>query len=944
MLPAQAQEALDLLTRALGLQRSLRADFQARWRATAPGGTVDPNPVPIDPELELALAELDRTLPGLTRSQNGLAYLTAALAAPEGEVLLIWCVASASRRDARIGRWLTAVAADKGVTRDIIPAARARVVEGPLLDALACVPLLGTGDQYALAENAEAFARLEILVWEAGASAMAVPELGAWIWGSHETFEAMIGGPAHGSLRRRVIAARFLEVSARGMPKMTDPSLVGRTLQTLQPLLLHPEPLVWVHAARALGRLTGTVVELEATLRDWVRGDSPLLRQRALTAFASLPAERLKFLGSELSLILDSIEEAWALAPIAAATPYLYVEARDLRNRLAARIFDGEGGAIAARALARGLATLFRRGVRESGIEAPLQKLRELARRARPDSVDDTRRWLEVISVTDPIDGAERDPLDVELGVENLVRLAAQYDDEEADARAARFADTLAQTFQEARRIALGTGTMRHRAAAMNAFEGCARSLALSLWEPLLATRPGGNPVEVPDLRETWAAIAKTPAELLDVVRERRAAGEEAVGDVQLEVLALRLGGYALDACDEDGAFGVARGPTAQETCLWLKKLDGLVEGEREMPPGLSTALSSLFWRLVDTTRGTALGEVDDIAWLGPFAAWWAVVIDRPAVLVELATALPMMSEKKLQTCCDQADVIRTALSAGEADGAWNPVVEEALRALHAEQTELAAALSGLAYGLRDFATAAGPKPDLEAMCHELRPRRRTSPRRARRSGAWSRWIGGRRARSGTRLAPTKPHRERAARRHHGRACHSRTRALDARHLVHRARPRRIVARRERRPARRASNAAAATLGEEERAEGHRRLRARETARRRRHRHRVARSETGRRSALRPQDPEGRCACRCERCRARGHPRVVRRRGESPRGDLSPERRQHHRSRRLGGDSVPRPRAPDRRRSEAVRDGATDDIVRAQASRARVVRRPGGAP
>ncbi len=82
--------------------------------------------------------------------------------------------------------------------------------------------------------------------------------------------------------------------------------------------------------------------------------------------------------------------------------------------------------------------------------------------------------------MTDAVEGAERDPLDLELGLENLMRLAAQYDDEEADARAARFAVSLAPTFSEARRIALGSGRVRQRAAAINALEGCARAFALA--------------------------------------------------------------------------------------------------------------------------------------------------------------------------------------------------------------------------------------------------------------------------------------------------------------------------------------------------------------------------------------------------------------------------------------------------------------------------------
>jgi hypothetical protein len=145
------------------------------------------------------------------------------------------------------------------------------------------------------------------------------------------------------------------------------------------------------------------------------------------------------------------------LAAVAAATPYLFFERRDSgigsRTRLA-----GDGGAIAARASARGLAHALSAARPDDEIEAPCA-LREMARAARPgEPRRDARRWIEVIAVTDIVDGAERDPLDLELGLENLMRLAAQYDDEEADARAARFASALAPTFQEASKIALGRG------------------------------------------------------------------------------------------------------------------------------------------------------------------------------------------------------------------------------------------------------------------------------------------------------------------------------------------------------------------------------------------------------------------------------------------------------------------------------------------------------
>ncbi len=628
--------------------------------------------------------------------------------------------------------------------------ARDRVVEGPLLDALACAPLLGQLlDDPALRTlpaNAEARARLEILIWEAGASALEVPALGKWLWGSRSTFVTMIQGPAHGALRGRVLAARCLEVSARAMPPMTDPELVGQTLQVLQPLLLHPEPLVWVHAARALGRLTGPLEQLEGTLLDWVLGESPLLRQRAMTAFASLPAERLKFLARQLMSILDSPdEEAWALPAVAARlTPYLFFERKDLWDRVAARILAGGGGAIAARALARGLAVLWRRGVRHAerhrDIESPLRALREMARRAHPGTLDESRRWIEVTAMTDGVDGAERDPLDLELGLENLMRLAAQYDDEEADARAARFAGSLAPTFSEARRIALGAGRLRQRAAAINALEGCARAFALRLWGPLLAPRGprrGRSHPRSPTFEETWKTIARAPAEILDLVKERRqgASGDPDV-DLPLEVLAIRLGGYALDACGETSDLGHGRGPTAHETCLWLRKLEGLADGSRDLPAALKSVLSALFWRLVDTTRGTALGEVDDVRWLGPFAAWWALVIDRPAVLLQLASALPMMAEGALARCCEQAEALRTAVSMGLADGQWGSSAAEALEALHADDTELAHALAGLsARALESFSAAAGAEGQPRRDVRRAGARRRAAaPHRSRRS------------------------------------------------------------------------------------------------------------------------------------------------------------------------------------------------------------------
>ncbi|MBX3247465.1 MAG: serine/threonine protein kinase [Myxococcales bacterium] len=108
------------------------------------------------------------------------------------------------------------------------------------------------------------------------------------------------------------------------------------------------------------------------------------------------------------------------------------------------------------------------------------------------------------------------------------------------------------------------------------------------------------------------------------------------------------------------------------------------------------------------------------MAWLGPFAAWWALVIDRPAILQQLANALPMIADGALDTCCALADATRAAVASGEPAGAWAPAAAEALEALHAGETELAQGLGGLAAAIERFSTTAGPRPDLEAHCVDL--------------------------------------------------------------------------------------------------------------------------------------------------------------------------------------------------------------------------------
>src|SRR6187549_1411446 len=231
MFSPQANDALAVLLQALTQQPDLEEHVHERWRSR----TEAAHALPLSDEVLAATDALGKALLELSLPGQDISSLSSPFAGPSAPVLLLWCYASTWRRDIHLAPVLALAAKQPELRERVAAVAAGRVLEGPLLDALACAPLIGDGDQLALPQNSEARARLEILIWEAGASALEVPGLGRWLFGASSTFEQMVHAPARGALRGRVLAARCLEVSVSGMPKMADPELIGRTLQVLQP-------------------------------------------------------------------------------------------------------------------------------------------------------------------------------------------------------------------------------------------------------------------------------------------------------------------------------------------------------------------------------------------------------------------------------------------------------------------------------------------------------------------------------------------------------------------------------------------------------------------------------------------------------------------------------------------------------------------------------------
>ena len=677
MLPAPAQRALSTLATAFA-DPALAEALRGRWRAggrNAAAGRADGK---LEGDLATAADQLALALPLLTHMNTAIAALRGLFTGddPAGEVLFLWCASSVWRRDAQMAPLLK-LAFAQAAYHDRVPAvARDRVVEGPLLDALACAPLIGQGEQLGLPANIEARARLEILIWEAGASALEVPSLGPWLWGSHSTFDAMIRGPAHGALRGRVLAARCLEVSARGMPAMTDPELVGRTLQVLQPLLL-------ASGAARVGPRGARARAPDGSARA-ARGHAPRLGPRRLAAAPAarddgvrVAPRRAAHVPRAASSWPSSIRRArrpGCCAAVAAATPYLFFERRDLWDRLAARILAGDGGAIAARALARGLATLWRRGARhgevQRDIEAPLRALREMAR----------SRAREFARRVAPLDRGHRGDRRRRRRRARSARSRARPREPDAPRRAVRRRGgrrarralrRLARADVPARRAASrsGSGTAAPARRRDQRARGLRARLRAAPLGPAARDAPRGRAARGAESRGDVEDASRAPRRRSSISskerrqgagrRSRRRSPARGARDPTRRVRARRVRRGRPTS-------GPVAGPTAHDTCLWLRKLEGLADGSRELPAPLKGGARARSSGASSTRRaGRRSARSTTCAGSGPFAAWWALVIDRPAMLLQLATALPMMAEGALARCCEQAEALRTAVSLG---------------------------------------------------------------------------------------------------------------------------------------------------------------------------------------------------------------------------------------------------------------------------------------
>ncbi|HTM21861.1 MAG TPA: serine/threonine-protein kinase, partial [Kofleriaceae bacterium] len=597
----------------------------------------------------------------------------------ERAVIAAWVEAQAARPDRALAPLLAALTGAAPARGAVHDAVRARVLAGPLVDALASLALL---DGAAL-DDPVLGARAELLIWEAGEGVTSVPELGAWLAADVGAFDRLVASGVGGSLRRRGIAGRTLATAGDGLPS-EPPGAVAATIErALRRLASHPEHEVWIPAARAVGRLAARIAEVRRLLAEWLASDNPGEQRRAVTALASLPAAEAPRAPRKLEDMLAA-GDPWLAAAIGPAIGHLAVEQRELWQALAARLAD-EAAPEVLWSVTQGLAAMVRGDHRDRVSEALLRRTRERALAAAPAGATEAQLWRAIRADTDFLDGLEPDPSDPHRLLEAMAASARRVGASRVAERARFTARSLRGCFETALPAAAGDPDPERRAAACATLESCARAAALALWEPILAAAGAPAGGLAAELGETRAAMVRLLAPRLAVT-----ASEHAFHRSALRVLALCA----------DGGEPIGQVLSAVEAAPWLTA--GSREAGRFRKP-----LSDLLWRAVDGTRRATLHH--DPHLVPRFAAWWAVTSATGMRLLEPLARTEAAARRADDRTGAAVATIREALapgSGGAVEGVWVIEVLDALEDLGSRESALAEALAELGAALDEAVQA----------------------------------------------------------------------------------------------------------------------------------------------------------------------------------------------------------------------------------------------
>lgn len=626
-------------------------------------------------------AELSR----LTRTGGEPACPRSMFQGVSGAILLAWAESAGPRSDVVIAGLLELGLRAHQAPSRLIRAARARVLHGPLIDALRCLPL--AGDPEWVLDDPKARARFELLVWEAGASALALPGLGAWLFAGG-SFDRLVLEPCHGNLRRRVVAARLLALAADGFPSEEVDAARGiHTARITRDLAHHPEPMVWIPAALAMGRLSAKSRDVRALLFRWLDGDNVGERRRAVTALAAMPGAESWWLESRLSDLFRDDADPWTLAALGPAIPYLACERRDLWVDLARRILNGSVGPETLWSFTQGLLTLERRGNADRTTRGLIEAARQRALESDARSATEAQLFDDIRRHTDYLDGIDPDPTDLDLLLQRSVTSAVRVGADKVAPRVVALMRSLRPTFEAAISRIEQNDDAGSEAQSLAAAESCARAMALALWEPILeaADQPQTS-------RDDVSALAARTAALLRGTRPEFAKHRTA----------LRMLGSLADAASTPDERGEMAAFISQALAgpSWVRHLEKR-EASRFQKP-----LGDLLWRIMDGAKEPDR-PAPSSALFARFAAWWAVAAPAVDLLDYLSRTEPAARSRVTQQILESVASIRAHFEADDASlGGWTGAVHGALEDLHAGETALATAVTSFGVALAQLERA----------------------------------------------------------------------------------------------------------------------------------------------------------------------------------------------------------------------------------------------
>jgi serine/threonine-protein kinase len=596
-----------------------------------------------------------------------------------------------------------------------VSAARARVASGPLRDALGCLGQAGEPEWLAAPGAARTRARLDLLLWEAGAGALVVPELGAWLWQDPAAFELLVRARMRGNLRERVLAARTLALAADGMPESrVSPALEDSTTRAALRLLRHPEPLVWIPAARALGRLVPRLGEVRRALGRYLGDEQAGLRRRAITALGCVPGSVREWVDQQIEHAVAE-GDAWSLAALGPALPFFAAERRDLWQWVVSRIMAmEEPEPEVVWSMTQGLAALARRDGLDRLTASLLRAARDRALNERPKDAAAAQLWRTVLGETDFLDGLAEDPAFPDVALDRAVSDALRVGADRVVERARAHARSLGGVYEEALERAQAAADARECGQELASAESALRAAALGLWVPLSAA--AARPTD--ELEATRAGMARLATGLLD--------GASGPNAFALRRLALRTLGLVIDATSaaqpgQESARGstMAASLAALTGSAWAGRLAGSREASRYRKP-----VRDVLGRLGDGTRGEAEG-----AELPPdVLLWWTLCASGIGLYAATARdPAPMPSLDEVTDALAKGDRHRliAALALTAPDSALSHVTGMLVDALDAAQRVpeharpalefLGEALAQMAHVVRDPVAALAPAAELSA-------------------------------------------------------------------------------------------------------------------------------------------------------------------------------------------------------------------------------------